>query len=241
MNTTLLELLRKSNEVKLVIDDVVLAFAIKQLSPSASSTTPQTSAPNAFRIENGRWKIRFNGHEIQRRRSVALTYVHALLKNPYGSISPTELLAAHYGENSKSKSEREFKEEGHTELELSTQGDFGEPVVSHAGRRRILAALRELKGELTELKDAGETQLAYEKAEEVEKLEEYLDKTRFHGHGSRFCNRADRDRKSVSMAIARAINDLAQDHPALARHLDNSIRTGKECTYVPETEVKWIL
>jgi hypothetical protein len=45
----------------------------------------------------------------------------------------------------------------------------------------------------------------------------------------------------VWVAIARAIKSIAEDHPALALHLKNSIKTGFTCCYAPEKETKWVL
>ncbi len=49
----------------------------------------------------------------------------------------------------------------------------------------------------------------------------------------------DRARKSVSNAIARAIGIIEKQRPALARHLDHSIRMGQFLSYSPEVPVDW--
>ena len=241
MSKALLELLSKAHEVKLVIDGIAILFKIESQSPLVSEAAIGDVTPHLFRFEDGKWHILFNGHGISRKSSVALTYIHELLKNPHGSVSPTELVTANYGESPCVKSKSEFVDEGYAELHLGKQSNFTEPILTDDAHRRMTAALVELKEDLAQLRDAGEDALAFQKKQEIERGEEYLRQTKFRSHNARFNSRADRDRKSVSIAIARAIENIAKDHPALARHLDNCIRTGKECRYEPETEVKWLL
>jgi hypothetical protein len=50
---------------------------------------------------------------------------------------------------------------------------------------------------------------------------------------------AERDRKAVTNRIRQAIARLRAAHPQLGRHLANSIRTGRRCTYGPERDVRW--
>jgi hypothetical protein len=54
---------------------------------------------------------------------------------------------------------------------------------------------------------------------------------------------SERARVSVTRAIRAAISRLADANPALARHFDNSVRTGTFCSYVPEpfAPVSWTL
>ena len=35
------------------------------------------------------------------------------------------------------------------------------------------------------------------------------------------------------------VKKIARNHPALARYLENAIRTGVVCRYSPESPVKW--
>jgi len=45
---------------------------------------------------------------------------------------------------------------------------------------------------------------------------------------------AERARLSVSRAIKAALSQIADKHPALARHLSSTIRTGLFCCYRPD-------
>jgi len=49
----------------------------------------------------------------------------------------------------------------------------------------------------------------------------------------------DRARAAVTLRIRDSIKKMKAVHPQLARHLDNSIKTGIFCSYTPENPVKW--
>jgi hypothetical protein len=66
--------------------------------------------------------------------------------------------------------------------------------------------------------------------------------TRAYGLGGRprtTGDPAERARKAVGMRIATAIKAIAAANPALGRHLECSIVTGRYCRYQPETPTKW--
>jgi hypothetical protein len=51
----------------------------------------------------------------------------------------------------------------------------------------------------------------------------------------------ERLRKAVSNQIRRILERIRAGHPALGRHLENGLRTGVFCSYVPERPVTWRL
>jgi hypothetical protein len=50
---------------------------------------------------------------------------------------------------------------------------------------------------------------------------------------------AERARKAVTGRIRLTIGRLGSEHPELARHLTNAVRTGTYCAYRPESAVDW--
>jgi hypothetical protein len=50
---------------------------------------------------------------------------------------------------------------------------------------------------------------------------------------------ADRARKAVTSRIRESIERIGTEHPALARHLENAIRTGTFCRYQPDRPLRW--
>jgi len=123
----------------------------------------------------------------------------------------------------------------------SAGGDTG-PVLDQQARSAYGARLRELEEELAEAEQFAD--LA--RAERVRHERDFLARelSAALGLGGRARSSGDpveRARKAVSMRIAAAIKSIEQVHPALARHLRSSIRTGRHCVYEPEDEVTWQL
>jgi hypothetical protein len=50
---------------------------------------------------------------------------------------------------------------------------------------------------------------------------------------------AERARSAVTWRIRNALSKIDEAHPALGRHLRNSVRTGTFCSYRPERDVEW--
>jgi hypothetical protein len=50
--------------------------------------------------------------------------------------------------------------------------------------------------------------------------------------------RAERARSAVTWRIRSAIKKIAPAHPRLGRHIENTVRTGTFCVYVPETPIE---
>ena len=48
-------------------------------------------------------------------------------------------------------------------------------------------------------------------------------------------------RKAVVMRIGTALKAIETVHPELARHLRNSVSTGRFCSYRPDHELSWQL
>jgi len=51
----------------------------------------------------------------------------------------------------------------------------------------------------------------------------------------------ERARKAGASRIQDAIQRIRREHPALALHFDNTIRTGTFCCYTPDRAVLWRL
>ncbi len=52
---------------------------------------------------------------------------------------------------------------------------------------------------------------------------------------------SDRARKAVTSRIRESIERIGREHPALARHFENAIRTGTFCRYQPDRPLRWQL
>lgn len=100
-----------------------------------------------------------------------------------------------------------------------------------------LAKLQELYGDLT---DRGSHDKARLVAEEMDAIRTNLLASRNrYGKSRRLASEADKLRKSVGNAIARALDSLADAHPSLAEYLRASISTGTDCEYRPSESTRW--
>lgn len=118
-------------------------------------------------------------------------------------------------------------------------GDLG-PVADDQARRAYRNRLRALDDDVETARTLNDI-VALERAEqERDALVTAL--SRLYGLGGRprrAGDPAERARTTVTSRIRDAIAHLATVDPALGRHLDNSIRTGRTCSYQPEMPVEW--
>jgi len=239
MNSALIELLGSAREVQLLVDGV--AITIGPQPASVRKVSAALTEPNRFWMNDGTCQVRFNGQELERKISLGLGYIHALLCQPHDSVSAQALWTETACKKIGTKSEIEFERQGYAELGLHAQPNCGEPLMSDESLCKVINGLQEAERDLADYEEAGDEEEAAKLRVTIAKLKDYVKRATFAGRVRRFDGPSEKARKRVSNAIARAIADLMEEHPALARHLDNSIHTGKQCRYSPETEVRWIL
>lgn len=108
----------------------------------------------------------------------------------------------------------------------------------HAYRKR----LHEIEADLAEAEAANDPGRTGRFEEERERLLEEMRKaTGLGGRDRKMGDAAERARTAVTWRIRHAIKKLEAAHPALARHLGHSIKTGVFCSYVPEKETRWFV
>jgi hypothetical protein len=61
------------------------------------------------------------------------------------------------------------------------------------------------------------------------------------GRARKAADVGDRARKAVTSRIRESIDRIGKEHPALARHFENAIRTGTFCSYQPDRPLRWEL
>lgn len=119
----------------------------------------------------------------------------------------------------------------------------------HAGERLDVTArtayrtrLAELEGELAEAEgnaDAGQVDALRREQEFL--AEELAGALGLGGRARTDRDPVERARKAVGMRIRTALRAIAEVNPGLARHLDQSVTTGRFCAYGPEYPVRWRL
>lgn len=119
-------------------------------------------------------------------------------------------------------------------------GDRGEAVLDETGRAQVRDRVLELQDELVEAEDMNDIGRAEEIRREIDELTEALSKALgLGGRERRMGDLAERARSAVTWRIRHAIRRVGRAHPALQRHLQNSVRTGTFCSYRPERAIRW--
>jgi len=188
--------------------------------PSAPVITAPISWPvgNVFRKEGSLWTVCYE-HEVAHLSSMrGLLDIAQLLARPGEEIHCVALAGK------------------------STDGGGGVEVLDDRAKRAYRGRRREIEAELTDAGAANDPGLAVRIEEERERLLEEMRKaTGLGGRDRKMGDTAERARTTVTWRIRHAIKKLEAAHPALARHLGHSIRTGVFCSYTPEKVTRWFV
>lgn len=118
-------------------------------------------------------------------------------------------------------------------------GDTG-PVLDSAARAAYRKRLVELEEELDSASVEGDQgRVAQAQSEKEFLLGELSSALGLAGRARRSGDPVERARKAVTMRIATALKSIGAVHPDLARHLRNSVTTGRFCAYRPEHATAW--
>ena len=110
---------------------------------------------------------------------------------------------------------------------------------------QALAAYRKIYHEITQDLDRAKRDNDHARIVELENQKEVFSKeiVGATGLGGRKREKSDseRVRKTVSIAVTRAIEAVAQEHEWLGKHLRNSITSGSVFSYDPEKDPQWLV
>ena len=121
---------------------------------------------------------------------------------------------------------------------LGTPADLGEQLDARA-RAAYTARIRELQDELDAADAVGDPDRAARFQDELDFIARELSSA-YGLHGPRRAgDPAEKARSAVTARIRAAMGKVEQAHPALARHLARSVRTGRFCSYEPDEPVVW--
>jgi hypothetical protein len=186
-------------------------------------TAPATSGPaaNVFRYSSEQWEVSFDGTRVSIPARTGHKYLAELIRQKGKEVHVLRLRSL--------ASER------------PTGGQSGGDAVLDD---RALREYWDRFAELAEAEAAAKRDNDLGRIAELEREREALDRELRstldgRGHARPLGDLAERARKSVSKAIERAIDDMADRHCSLHRHLDQSIRTGTFMAYEPDPDVSW--
>jgi hypothetical protein len=192
--------------------------------PQAATPGRADAADGAGRLERSGqvWLVEWRGRQATVPDSKGIRDLAILLARPGQPVPALELVEAAGGPPA-----------------AAAGGSLG-PVLDETARRAYRQRLADLEGDLAEAEDNADLGRLERLRAERSMLADELAGAIGLGGRARFAgDPADRARKAVTMRIRAAISAIAAQDEALARHLRNTIRTGRLCSYQPEGTVSW--
>jgi hypothetical protein len=196
-----------------------------------------------FRKIGDVWNIRFEGKTLALNDNRGLQYICLLLKYQGINLTASTMIALAAGEQLPDLSRflQGLSEDRLAHLGLSrVDCEDPMPLIDMMARLHCQQRLSTIKETLASESFSSPDEKC-ELEEERKTINEYLAAaSSLHGR-LRHSSSADRDRISVKNRITDALAKIAQHNTSLFRHLSNSIQTGTNCVYSPETPIPWEL
>ena len=208
--------------------------------PPLSSKPPEAKERYVFRREKGAWIIAFGADVVHLEdRLKGLHYIDNLLQNSRSQVSVLVLASITekrvVTESAKSSmSEASMEEEG-----LVSSPGLQAPIPDSDQQtfEDCKVRLQEIREAIEEAKEFGNLERVAGLEEEEEKIKKYLSSAFGLGGKPRRVGPKNQIRLNLTKAIRRAIDKIAVQSPALASHLQSSIKTGYQCSYYPAGEI----
>ena len=189
--------------------------------------SPVDAGVNVFRHDGEIWTARYAGRDLRLKDGKGPRYLATLLEAPGREVHVLQFGAAEAGTRS----------DGHEGLSIGRLGGSLEDAPDERARREYRARLEELHAELDEAEQLADRGRAERLRVELDQLVSHL--------AERFGSRAQRRgpsetaRKAVTKVLRTQLGKILELHPALGRHLRDSIRMGTVCVYAPPSPVEW--
>ncbi len=214
---------RRGEDTAHILNGLALAGLHAIQSPKTDSPSDRIgkAAPtpaNVFKKDHGLWRLAFKG-------------ITVILPEVKGYLDLVRLLGA------------PGKEVHCMDIMGSPNGaGDDDPVLDRKARLAYEQRIRDLRSEIDEARTMNDLARQENLSAELDQLTEHLASALGVGRRTRQLKApAERARTAVTWRIRSAIKKIEAAHPALGRHLTNSIRTGVFCSYSPEREQAWDL
>ena len=116
----------------------------------------------------------------------------------------------------------------------------GDAILDERARSTLKARLRDLQEDLAEAEDLNDIGRAERLRTEMDHILATLSAALgLGGRRRKLGDLSEKARTAVTWQIRHALRRIESAHPALGRHLANSVRTGTFCAYRPETPISW--
>ena len=185
-----------------------------------------TDAEAVFRREGEFWTVTYEQKTFRLNDVKGLGYIASLLANPGREIHVLELVSAASGGQAGASATR-----ARGELAVSRPSGGG-ALLDERAKQEYRERLDQLGDELEQARDWGDPERVVRLEGEIEALtQELAQAVGLGGRDRTFSSPAERARISVTKAIRTAIRLIGNQSPPLAAHLDESIQTGRFCSY----------
>jgi tetratricopeptide (TPR) repeat protein len=221
------------------------ALAAKPHRPGASvSTVPEPAAVDfAFRRQGDYWTLSFKGQLVRLKDAKGLHYIAHLLRHPWMKFNVIELanLTGAKGADAVALAQPRSSQSG-TDTATAMRSDLGDAGAvldpkAKADYRRRLGELKEELEEAERLNDLGRKERLREEFDFV--TAELAAAIGLGGRDRKTASHVERARSMVSNRIRFSMSRIEAMDSALGRHLNESIRTGYLCAYLPRQPVDW--
>ena len=206
----------------------VLAERIAEYGAGAAPE-PGGGRPATLRREGEYWAVAFGEDAFRLKDSKGLRYLARLLADPGREFHALDLVA----DSPPAASGRPGRADG---LHVDPGGGTG-PALDERAKAAYRGRLAELESEIDEADGAGDGERADRARNEREAIAAELSAAVGLGGRDREAgSAAERARVNVTRAIRSALGRIREESPAMALHLDRSVRTGTFCSYRPDPQ-----
>ena len=173
-----------------------------------------TTPTKVFRREGDYWSVVFEGRTVRVRDLKGMRYLAQLLGHPGREFHVLDLVAAETGQ----------------QTALGDAGEMLDERAKTAYRRRLV----EIEDDIEEARTLGDAaREAQADAERDFLVRELARAVGLGGRDRRAASASERARSGVTRAVRQAIARIGEHHRELGEHLDDAVRTGTYCAYVP--------
>ena len=212
-------------KLKQHLHDCLTAAEAKRIELQEKDASTE-SFENIFHKKGDRWEIAFKGPHFYLEDSRGVQFIACLLAQPNKYISALEI--ASLGS----------QHESHNQGSAYTGSSSPHDIADWDAVKDYNTTLNEIKEDLSKAEANGDEgriqQLEKRKEDMIAQLGSVLKRD---GQLRRFDDASEKARKSVTTEISRALEKIKAYNKTLYRYLDNSIRRGKNCIYLPTDEI----
>jgi tetratricopeptide (TPR) repeat protein len=207
-------LLERAHVLARSIGMTTLASQIEQKRTNAPASPPPLRAESLELRRDGEiWTLSFGADQVQLKHSKGLSYLDELVRHPHREVHAADLVGR-----------------GVPAVEI---GDAG-PMLDARARQEYERRLEDLEEELHEAEAFGDQLRASRAQTEIEAIAEELSRAvGLGGRARRSGSLTERARINVQRRLKDVIVRASAGAPRLARHLEQSIKTGTFCCYRP--------